>query len=326
MAKILITDDSAFMRKILIDILNKSGYLEVIEAEDGDEAITKFKSENPDIVLLDLIMSKVDGLKTLEELIPLGAKVIVISAIGQEGVIRQALNMGAKGYFVKPFFIKEKIAERIEGVLQGKKFIPAQIEEAEIKEFQTISNKGADAAARALTTIMGDKADVHSFEVRIVDFFKEIESIKARVGKDAVILVCGLVGDVPGASILYIPAEEAKILIDLMNKRPLGTTHDFWGEIERSTIEEVLNILSNSYMQVFGALNMVLLSDSVPKMVSFEKLNSLLLELLNAKTIPKPQKTVIFKTMLNLSNHKITTDLSFLFREEILQKRGEVEK
>lgn len=91
------------MRKVLSDILVKNGYTDVVEAENGKVAIEKFGSEKPDLVLLDIIMPEVDGIGVLKEIMPKGAKAIVISAVGQDSMITQAKELGAIGYIIKPF-------------------------------------------------------------------------------------------------------------------------------------------------------------------------------------------------------------------------------
>lgn len=103
MSKILLVDDSAFMRKVLTDILLINGYEEISEAENGKKCLEKFNDEKPDVVLLDLIMPEKDGLEVLKEIIPLGAKVLVITAVGQQDMLNEAIKLGASGYIVKPF-------------------------------------------------------------------------------------------------------------------------------------------------------------------------------------------------------------------------------
>lgn len=111
MAKILIADDSQFMRKVLSDILTKNGYTEIVEAADGNETIAKFTQEKPDLVLLDIIMPEVDGMAVLKDIVPKGAKAIVVSAVGQDEMIAQAKTLGALGYIVKPFEEKQVVEE-----------------------------------------------------------------------------------------------------------------------------------------------------------------------------------------------------------------------
>lgn len=116
-AKILIADDSAFMRKVVIETLRSAGFSDFVEAENGVEALAEFNQARPDLVLLDVIMPEKDGLEVIKA-IGSQAKVIMVSAIGQEGVIREAMSHGAKGYVIKPFD-KEKIIAEIERVLGG---------------------------------------------------------------------------------------------------------------------------------------------------------------------------------------------------------------
>lgn len=100
--KILIVDDSAFMRKVLRDIFESAGYTAFLEAGNGREAIEKYRSEKPDFIFLDVIMPDMNGMDVLKE-IGHEAKVIVISAVGQKDMIEQAKALGALDYVVKPF-------------------------------------------------------------------------------------------------------------------------------------------------------------------------------------------------------------------------------
>jgi len=108
--KILLVDDSAFMRNVLKNILQEAGYQNFIESSDGNEAIEKFKTEKPELLLLDIIMPVKGGEEVLEE-IGKDAKVIVISAVGQESVIEECKKKGASGYIVKPFDNEKVVAE-----------------------------------------------------------------------------------------------------------------------------------------------------------------------------------------------------------------------
>lgn len=119
MAKILVVDDSAFMRKILISTLKKEGYEDIVEGENGVEAVEKFKSDKPDLVLLDVVMEKKEGIDALKEIIAADAtaKVVMVTAVGQEQMVREAMSSGAKGYIVKPFNA-DKVAETVNGILK----------------------------------------------------------------------------------------------------------------------------------------------------------------------------------------------------------------
>jgi len=103
MAKILIGDDSQFMRKIIKEILEKNGHEVVAEASNGNEAIAMYESEKPDLVLLDIIMPEKDGTQVLAEIVPKGAKVLNITAVGQDEMIQKTKDLGSLGYIIKPF-------------------------------------------------------------------------------------------------------------------------------------------------------------------------------------------------------------------------------
>ena len=113
--KILIADDSSFMRNILKSILQAQGFSNFVECSNGKECIKEFRSEKPDLVLLDIVMPEVDGLGVLRN-IGTTAKVIIVSAIGQDQMIEEAKKLGAQGYVVKPFD-KKKVIEEIEKII-----------------------------------------------------------------------------------------------------------------------------------------------------------------------------------------------------------------
>jgi two-component system chemotaxis response regulator CheY len=102
---ILIADDLAFIKIVLRDILEKSGFRVVGEASTGDEAIARYQDTRPDVVLMDITMPGMDGLTALKKIreIDPAARVIICSAIGQQRLILQAIEMGAKDFIVKPF-------------------------------------------------------------------------------------------------------------------------------------------------------------------------------------------------------------------------------
>ena len=115
MAKnILICDDAAFMRMMIKDILTKNGYNVAGEAENGMKAVEKFKEVNPDLVLMDITMPEMDGIQALKEIKKLdgGAKVIMCSAMGQQAMVIESIQAGAKDFIVKPFQAERVIEEK----------------------------------------------------------------------------------------------------------------------------------------------------------------------------------------------------------------------
>lgn len=103
--KILVVDDAMFMRRIIKSALAEGGYHNIIEAKEGEEALRLYKTEKPQVVLLDITMPGMSGIEVLEKILEYrpGAKVIMCSAIGQEATIEKAIRMGAYDFIVKPF-------------------------------------------------------------------------------------------------------------------------------------------------------------------------------------------------------------------------------
>ncbi|MDY0396374.1 response regulator [Virgibacillus halophilus] len=103
--RILIVDDAAFMRMMVKDILTKNGFEVVGEAGDGSQAVEKYKELSPDLVTMDITMPEMDGitaLKKIKEINP-EAKIIMCSAMGQQAMVIDAIQAGAKDFIVKPF-------------------------------------------------------------------------------------------------------------------------------------------------------------------------------------------------------------------------------
>ncbi|WLR52348.1 response regulator [Bacillus tianshenii] len=103
--RILIVDDAAFMRMMIKDILSKNGFEVVDEAADGAQAVEKYKEHNPDLVTMDITMPEMDGITSLKEIKKINpeAKIIMCSAMGQQAMVIDAIQAGAKDFIVKPF-------------------------------------------------------------------------------------------------------------------------------------------------------------------------------------------------------------------------------
>jgi two-component system chemotaxis response regulator CheY len=105
MARVLVVDDAAFMRKMVTDALSGGGHEIVGEAANGAEAVQRFQELRPDVMTLDITMPEKDGLTALKEIIAVdpGAKVVMCSALGQESKVLESIKLGAKDFVVKPF-------------------------------------------------------------------------------------------------------------------------------------------------------------------------------------------------------------------------------
>ena len=105
MARILVADDASFMRQMIREIVEGEGHQVVAEASDGIEAIEQFKKHHPDVVTMDIVMprrSGIDAVKGIVEIDPT-ACVVMCSALGQETLVQEALQAGARDFIVKPF-------------------------------------------------------------------------------------------------------------------------------------------------------------------------------------------------------------------------------
>ncbi|NLN15976.1 MAG: response regulator [Firmicutes bacterium] len=102
---ILVVDDTAFMRMMIKNVVQKHGYQVIGEAGDGEEAIAKYKELRPDLVTMDITMPKLDGISAIKAIMEFdpNAKIIVCSAMGQKAMVIEALKSGAKDFLVKPF-------------------------------------------------------------------------------------------------------------------------------------------------------------------------------------------------------------------------------
>ncbi|MDN2453732.1 response regulator [Lactobacillus sp. UCMA15818] len=103
--RVLIVDDAVFMRMKLRDILEKNGYEVAEEAENGQDAFDKYQAAKPDLVTMDITMPEVDGIESLKLIKNFdgNAKVVMCSAMGQQGMVMEAIRAGAVDFIVKPF-------------------------------------------------------------------------------------------------------------------------------------------------------------------------------------------------------------------------------
>ncbi|MEI3605739.1 response regulator [Pseudogracilibacillus sp. SE30717A] len=118
MASVLVTDDAAFMRMQLRDILTKLGHEVVGEAENGQDAVEKYKKLKPELITMDITMPEMNGIEAVQEIkkIDKEVKIIMCSAMGQQGMVVDAIRAGANDFIVKPF-TPERIQEALDKIL-----------------------------------------------------------------------------------------------------------------------------------------------------------------------------------------------------------------
>lgn len=102
---ILVVDDASFMRMMIKDILTKNGFEVLGEAENGLKAVEKYKELNPELVIMDITMPEMDGIQAVKEIKKINgdAKIVMCSAMGQQAMVIEAIQAGAKDFIVKPF-------------------------------------------------------------------------------------------------------------------------------------------------------------------------------------------------------------------------------
>ncbi|SHF53903.1 response regulator [Ornithinibacillus halophilus] len=119
MAKVLIVDDAKFMRVTLANILSKENHEIVGEAENGQQAVELYKDTKPDLVTMDITMPIMNGIDAIKEIVTYdrNAQIIVCSAMGQQKIVVNAIEIGAKDFIVKPFD-ESRVLETVNRILE----------------------------------------------------------------------------------------------------------------------------------------------------------------------------------------------------------------
>ena len=116
--RVLLVDDAKFMRMMLRDILEKAGYEIVSEASNGREAVQEYQRLKPDLVTMDIIMPQVSGVEAAKEIMKSdpAARILMVSAMGQQELVKESLDAGARDFIVKPF-VSEEVLRKVKQVL-----------------------------------------------------------------------------------------------------------------------------------------------------------------------------------------------------------------
>lgn len=115
---VLVCDDAIFMRTMISDILTQAGYNVISEAETGVQAVEKYKELKPDLVTMDIVMPDMGGIDAVREIVKFdpNARVLMCSAMGQQALVVEAIQAGAKDFVVKPFQ-PSRVLEAVQRVL-----------------------------------------------------------------------------------------------------------------------------------------------------------------------------------------------------------------
>lgn len=115
---VLVCDDAVFMRTMVSDILSQAGFTVVGEAENGKQAVEKYQQLKPDLVTMDIIMPEMGGIEAVRKITQMdpGARILMCSAMGQQSLVQEALQAGARDFVVKPFQ-PSRVLEAVQRVL-----------------------------------------------------------------------------------------------------------------------------------------------------------------------------------------------------------------
>ena len=115
---VLVCDDAIFMRTMISDILSQAGYEVIGEAETGVQAVAKYKELKPDLVTMDIVMPDMGGIDAVREIVGFDpdARILMCSAMGQQALVVEAIQAGAKDFVVKPFQ-PSRVLEAVQRVL-----------------------------------------------------------------------------------------------------------------------------------------------------------------------------------------------------------------
>ena len=115
---VLVCDDAVFMRTMVSDILSQAGFTVVGEAENGKQAVEKYQQLKPDLVTMDIIMPEMGGIEAVKKITQIdpGARILMCSAMGQQALVQEALQAGARDFVVKPFQPR-RVLEAVQRVL-----------------------------------------------------------------------------------------------------------------------------------------------------------------------------------------------------------------
>ena len=263
--KILLVDDSAFTRRIVRNALNGRGYRKVVEAENGEEGLRKYETEKPDVVLLDVIMPGLDGTDVLKRIMSTdeNAKVIMLSAVGQEKTMEICNELGSVGYIIKPFD-ERQLLSTVEKALcvKGKRKTLAKLTKFEEDALREVGHMAAWHAATAFSKMIGQTVKAKLLAARMAS----LADLPELVG-DRETLVSGIylpvTGDISGSLLMVFPEKSTFILVDMLFKKEEGTTKEL-DEMGKSALSEAGNILAGNCLTALSHMLGMHLVEHVP--------------------------------------------------------------
>lgn len=185
----------------------------------------------------------------------------------------------------------------------------------EEKVLKNAAKNGSDQVAQSLSKFSKSDVDISISGVKTIPFEEFISDTK-EVESQAVIVYAQILTGVEGVSVLMLSRENALTLIDLLNQQEVGTT-SILTDIDRSAIKETLNILSNSYITSLADSANIDIGVSLPRMITSKRLKDIVKIVLKKEPLPE-DSTIVFETVLKITEHKINVNLLLLFNSNLV--------
>lgn len=175
--KILVVEDDSVLRDVLIAKLNKTGYI-VSGAEDGEVAMDAMRKDKPDLILLDILMPKKDGMQVMEEMNKdetlKGIPIIVVSNSGQPVEVERARSLGARDFLIKAVFEPNEVLEKVDLILGKRGVMQDQSDVDTSQQQETISNTHASSAPQSNAATIADSKGIKILVVEDDKFLREL--------------------------------------------------------------------------------------------------------------------------------------------------------
>lgn len=306
--KILVVDDSSFMRKQIINSLSLMGYHNFYEAGSGKEAVEQYKKNNPDLVLLDIIIDKKDtGLDVLKQIkeFDKNANVIMVSVVDQKDIKQKAKKLGASGYITKPI-VDDKFLKQVRKTVKLKKH--------PLHSLEKVATASSKEVSKAFSNMVKKKIDVTS-KAEIVSF----SDIQEKLGAEEDSLVLYTISKTSeisiGLAMISMKNKDALALVDLLIGREIGTTKSIQ-KIERSALLELANVLAGASYNAIVSLSHFSLVSSQPFNIRENGVGSAVKSFLTKNQ--SYGEGIVFRNEFHITKHKIKVNLALLFQKGLL--------
>jgi len=268
--RIMIVDDSLIIRDKLRDILEGGGYQVVGEAENYEQAIRIFHETKPDLVTLDIVIGQPDGIEVLKTLRSLDKNclIVMVTALQQARLVKQAIDYGANNYLVKPFN-KERVLGLLERAFEGRPEIsnpptltppPEPVLERLVdQDVQTLADSfraEADFARRQLERWSSEPLSLDFVDFKLLQLGGPMEALLSST-EDVAGFSCSLTGDFQGATLVTFSLNSAHQLAQLITNKPFKNLQDPLNPLEVSALSETVNIVVSSFLNAFSSRLMI---------------------------------------------------------------------